>query len=246
MNKTTSRADSGRLQAAIGLLFSGLTLQSQRGRQAPRGRALPLCRGAPGPGERSEPSEQSSGEAEAAAPAGSPRPARLLPGRGGSARIIRTDAGARPCRSKAGDLPAGTPSSFALRRGPGTGPALSTPFGPATPRGSPDRPGPSCPHPPPLPTARPGSLQPGRRRRGGTHRGERRGQGGERRGQGGQPRDARPPLTGAAAAPAREGADSRRCAGARPAAHAHHAAGRTASSHSSSFCFFCPPSQFFC
>lgn len=93
------------------------------------------------------PSEQSSEEA-AAAPGRQPRlrPA-ALPDGGGSPRIIDTDAGARPCRAKAGDLSPGTQARLAASAEAlgGAGGALGTPFfGLAISRGAP-RPGPALP-----------------------------------------------------------------------------------------------------
>lgn len=94
---------------------------SQRERHAHRGRPLPppetsfQARGAQRhPGSGHNPSKQSSEEA-AAAPGRQPQlspAARLVPGPlpdgGGSTRISCIDAGARPRRAKAGDLPPGT------------------------------------------------------------------------------------------------------------------------------------------
>lgn len=129
------------------------------------------------------PSQQSS-EETAAAPARQPqlRPA-AIPGGGGSTPIICIDAGARPCRAKAGDLPPRHAARLQLRHtellrprykpsegGRARG-ALSIPSSLTIPRGSPDQiglarpgpgqPNPSCPvpPPPPLPVARLGSLQ---------------------------------------------------------------------------------------
>lgn len=203
---------------------------SQRRRQAPGG----------GPWLSAE---QLLGQRNAASPPngarGQPRPAAPDPPGSSLAEAAQLEPFApTQVPVSAGQRPESCPRA---RRSPSpsaTAPGQDEPSAPpsAPPsRGAPQI-APAHPAPHPLRFPLPGRglyspRQPGRGRRGSAHRG----QGGDRAG--GERRDPRPPLTGAAATPAREGADSPRCAGARPAAHAHRAAGGTASSPASSFFF---------
>lgn len=229
MNKTTSRADSGRLQLQSHPYFGTHAPEaSQRGRQAPGGGPW-LC------------AEQLPGQRNGTNP---PIGARGSPGRQPQTRPAppwqrRLSSSHSQVPVSAGQRPESCPRA---RRSPSpsaTDPGQDEPSAPPSPppsRGAPQiAPAHPAPHPLRFPLPDRGVYsprQPGRGKRGSAHRG----QGGDRAGD--ERRDPRPPLTGAAAAPAREGADSPRCAGARPAAHAHRAAGGAASSPASSFLNF--------